>query len=170
MNLAMYHDELFGKRVQEYRDAVARAEPVGLAVTNHFACNPASLVLKDDYKACRYGLRGGQFFLASMVHYFGAKKGYVGRLPISRDFPSEEQITKFMKNRNTPMSQLSTIIGDPACARETVQRFVDVGVDELIMVMQVGTQPHELIMESIKTFGEEVIPHFDSGSSTDSVT
>ncbi len=123
----MYHDELLAKRVQEYRDAVEKADPVGLVTTNHFACNPASLVLKDDYKACRYGLRGGQFFLGSMVLYFTHKKLSVGRLPISRDFPSDEQIRKFMKNRNTPMSQLSTIIGDPACARETVQRFVDVG-------------------------------------------
>ena len=45
-------------------------------------------------------------------------------------------------------------------ARESVQRFVDVGVDELILVMQTATTPHEVIMESIRTFAEEVMPCF----------
>ena len=45
-------------------------------------------------------------------------------------------------------------------ARESIQRFVDVGVDEVILVMQTGTTPHELVMESIQTFGEDVLPYF----------
>ncbi len=39
-------------------------------------------------------------------------------------------------------------------------RFVDIGVDELILVMQMGTVPHELIVESMRTFAEKVMPHF----------
>jgi hypothetical protein len=35
-----------------------------------------------------------------------------------------------------------------------------VGVDELILVMQMGTLPQELILESLRTFAEEVMPHF----------
>ena len=31
---------------------------------------------------------------------------------------------------------------------------------QLILVMQMGTVPHELVMESIRTFGEQVMPHF----------
>jgi hypothetical protein len=41
-----------------------------------------------------------------------------------------------------------------------VQRFVDAGVDELMLVMQTGTTPHDLVMESIRTCGEEVMPYF----------
>jgi hypothetical protein len=52
------------------------------------------------------------------------------------------------------------VIGDPVAARETVSRFEDAGVDELILVMQVGTQPANLVLESIRTFGEKVLPHF----------
>ena len=33
-------------------------------------------------------------------------------------------------------------------------------MDELILVMQMGTVPHELILESLRTFAEEVMPHF----------
>jgi alkanesulfonate monooxygenase SsuD/methylene tetrahydromethanopterin reductase-like flavin-dependent oxidoreductase (luciferase family) len=62
--------------------------------------------------------------------------------------------------RNTPGSQLSALLGDPVAVRESVQRFVDVGVDEVILVMQMGTVPHDLIMESLRTFAEHVMPHF----------
>lgn len=161
LNLAMYHDELLADRVRQYRAAVAEATPVGFFVNNHFSCNPASLVLKDDKRACRYGLRGASFFLKSMLHYFATQERPLGRIEgLCRDFPPEDQVEQFMRYRNTPRSQLSSIIGDPQCARETVQRFINVGVDELILVMQTGTVPHEIVMESIRTFGEEVIPCF----------
>ena len=163
LNLAMYHDELLGDRVSKYRAAVAEAEPVGFFINNHFSCNPASLVLKDDKRACRYGLRGASFFLKSMLHYFATQERPLGRIDgLCRDFPPEDQVEQFMRYRNTPRSQLSSIIGDPECARETVQRFINVGVDELILVMQTGTVPHEIVMESIRTFGEEVIPYFNT--------
>jgi alkanesulfonate monooxygenase SsuD/methylene tetrahydromethanopterin reductase-like flavin-dependent oxidoreductase (luciferase family) len=159
LNLAMYRDELLAKSVQGYRDAVSQASPIGLSVTNRFACNPATFVLRDDSKACRYGLRGARFFTEAMFHYAGPKRP-VGKTNVSRDFLSDDYVARFRQCRNTSLSQLSSIIGDPASARESVQRFVDVGVDELILVMQTGTTPHDLTMESIRTFGEEVMPFF----------
>src|SRR5262249_19177509 len=63
LNLAMYHDELLAQRVQGYRNAVSSCSPITFAVNNHFACNPATLVLRDDRLACLHGMRGAQFFL-----------------------------------------------------------------------------------------------------------
>ena len=46
--------------------------------------------------------------------------------------------------------------------RDTLARYARkrAGVDELILVMQMGTVPHALILESLKTFAEKVMPHF----------
>ena len=41
-----------------------------------------------------------------------------------------------------------------------VQRLLDAGADEILFLFQMGTVPHEAIMESIKNIGEQVIPHF----------
>ena len=161
MSLAMYRDEKLAERVDDYRAAVERAAPEHRAVNNWFSCNPACLVLDDDLEACRHGLRGAQFFLRSMMSYFGIERRPLGRLDVPRETPPPEQARKYMKTRNTSGSQLSAIIGDPVAARETVSRFRDAGVDELILVMQVGTQPAELVLESIQTFGEKVLPYFD---------
>lgn len=81
-------------------------------------------------------------------------------IPVSRGPIDEADLSAAMRNRNKPGSQNVAILGDPVAARESVQRFVDSGVDELILMMQLGTVPHELVMESIRTFGEEVLPYF----------
>ena len=52
------------------------------------------------------------------------------------------------------------IIGDPAHCREIVSRFQAAGVDEIIAVMQCGTVPHDIVMQSIRTFAEQVMPQF----------
>lgn len=159
LNLATYHDELLAKYIQAYRDAVAQATPVTCLITNHFACTASSLVLPDDRRACEIGLRGATFFMQSMLHYYG-KDRPVGRVGAPRGPVPDEAVETFRARRNTPRSQLSAVIGDPPAARESVQRFVNAGVDELILVMQTGTTPHETTMESIRVFGEQVMPFF----------
>src|SRR2546430_8544676 len=58
-------------------------------------------------------------------------------LPICGDL-TDAELAEARQLRNSPGSQLATIVGDPIAARESVQRFADIGVDELILVMQIG--------------------------------
>jgi alkanesulfonate monooxygenase SsuD/methylene tetrahydromethanopterin reductase-like flavin-dependent oxidoreductase (luciferase family) len=160
LNFAFGNDEYLTQKVSDYRAAVGAAQPIGRKKNDWFACTPAALVLDDDRKACAYGLRGARFFAESLAAYYLAGSRPTGRLPVSRDFLSDADLDDAMASRNQPGTQVAAIVGDAAAARETVARFVDIGVDELILVMQMGTVPHELIMASIKTFGEKVLPHF----------
>ncbi len=41
-----------------------------------------------------------------------------------------------------------------------VQRLVDAGADEIMFIHQMGTIPHEAIVETIENIGKYVIPHF----------
>lgn len=160
LNFAFGSDDYLTQKVAEYRKAVATAQPVGREANNHFACCPATLVLDDDRKACAYGFRGARFFLDTLETYYVGGRRPTGELPVNRDFYPEAELDQAIAQRNTPGSMVSTIVGDPSAARETVQRFAEAGVDELMLVMQMGTVPHALIMESIRTFGEKVMPHF----------
>jgi alkanesulfonate monooxygenase SsuD/methylene tetrahydromethanopterin reductase-like flavin-dependent oxidoreductase (luciferase family) len=160
LNFAFGTDDYLTEKVTEYRKAVSAAAPVGRQKTNHFACTPAALILDDDRKACAYGLRGARFFLESMTRYYMGGKRPIGKLDVPRNFLSESDLDDAIAARNEPGSQVASIVGDPACARETVSRFQDIGVDEVILVMQMGTVPHELVMESLRTFAEKVMPHF----------
>lgn len=160
LNFALGTDQFLKQKVADYRAAVAAARPRQYHKHNHFACTPPTLVLPDDRKACQYGFRGARFFAESMATYYFGSERPVGRLSVPRDFLSDDELQNAMAFRGASGSQCNAIIGDPSAACEMVQRFADVGVDELICVMQMGTVPHELILESIRTFGEQVIPRF----------
>jgi alkanesulfonate monooxygenase SsuD/methylene tetrahydromethanopterin reductase-like flavin-dependent oxidoreductase (luciferase family) len=160
LNFAFGSDDYLTEKVREYRAAAAAAKPVGRARNDWFACTPATLVLKDDAQALRHGTRGARFFLNAMSSYYVGGERPLGELDIPRGDLSDEELAEARALRNVPGSQLATIIGDPAAARESVQRFVEAGVDELILVQQMGTVPQELVLESLRTFAEEVLPHF----------
>jgi alkanesulfonate monooxygenase SsuD/methylene tetrahydromethanopterin reductase-like flavin-dependent oxidoreductase (luciferase family) len=131
---------------------------VGRTKTERFGCAPPCLVLDDDREACRFGLRGARFFTEALgAYYFGRP---TGPLNVPRDFLAEAELAEIIAHRNAPGSHMTAIVGDPVAARETVARFARAGVDELMLIMQLGTVPHELVMRSIRTFGERVMPHF----------
>ena len=53
------------------------------------------------------------------------------------------------------------IAGNPESCIKTVQMYEDIGVDQVMLIMQTETISHERVMESIELFGKEVIPAFD---------
>ena len=160
LNFSAGTDAELADRVKLYRDAIATTASAGRRANNHFACTPTAVVLKDDRKACEYGFRGGRFFAECLGTYFFGGQRPVGPLDISRERLSPRALEQAMAGRNRPGSQLVAVNGDPVSARETVSRFQAAGVDELILVMQLGTVPQEIVLESLRTFAEEVMPHF----------
>ncbi|HTJ42362.1 MAG TPA: LLM class flavin-dependent oxidoreductase [Kofleriaceae bacterium] len=160
LNFAIGNDEYLGKKVAGYRKAFASSPETHYAKTNHFACTPVALCLDDDRAACAAGFRGAAFFAGALATYYLSGKRPTGRLPIQRDPLREQDLDAAMQFRMAQNTLAMNVIGDPAHCREIVSRYVKAGVDELILVMQTGTVPHELILRSIRTFAENVMPHF----------
>ncbi len=52
------------------------------------------------------------------------------------------------------------IAGNPESCIKTCEMYEDIGVDQVMLIMQTETIPHEKVMASIEKFGKEVIPHF----------
>jgi len=160
LNFAIGNDEYLTRKVAEYKKAVAAASPSGYRKTDHFASTPVALCLDDDREACRYGMRGARFFAESLaIYYFGDTRP-TGPLDVSREFFADDDLEEAMEFRGARDAPAMNVVGDPIRCKEIVSRFVEAGVDELILVMQAGTVPHELVMESIRTFGEKVLPDF----------
>ena len=160
LNFAVGNDEYLARKVSAYKQAVAAATPSNFQKTDHFASTPVALCLDDDRKACAYGMRGARFFAESLaIYYFGGKRP-TGLLPVNRDFLDDEELAEAMAFRGAEDAPAMSVVGDPVHCKEIVSRFADAGVDELILVMQAGTVPYELVIESIRTFGEKVMPDF----------
>jgi alkanesulfonate monooxygenase SsuD/methylene tetrahydromethanopterin reductase-like flavin-dependent oxidoreductase (luciferase family) len=160
LNFAAGNDDQLVEKVRSYREAVGRARAPGRQVLNQFCCTPAALVLPDDRKACEIGFRGARFFTEALATYFFSPTRIVGHLDVNREPLSPTQVDVAMQARQPERGQLNVVIGDPAAARDSVARFVEAGVDELILVMQLGTVPSDLVYQSMQTFAEEVMPHF----------
>ena len=54
------------------------------------------------------------------------------------------------------------IVGTPDECAHGIQKWVDVGADQLIMGPSGSTYPHELLERTVTLFGDEVIPRFDT--------
>ncbi len=160
LNFTAGNDEYLKRKIHSYRSAIATAQnPFGV-VNNRFCCTPTALVLEDDRLACQYGFRGARFFQEALATYFFSRERIVGPIEVSREPLTPALLAKSMADRNGAASQLTSVIGDPKAAIEAVTRFDTSGVDELILVMQMATIPHEIIMQSLRTFAEKVMPYF----------
>ena len=160
LNFAVGTDTYLREKVQNYRDACRHATPTAYQKNNHFACTPPACVLEDDRKACEFGFRGARFFAEALSRYYFSDDRPLGEIDVPRDFLAEDDLQAARAFRADSESENSIVIGDPVRATEAVQRFAEAGVDELLLVMQMGTVPHEIVMESIRTFADKVMVHF----------
>lgn len=162
LNFTAGNDDTLKAKIASYRTAIAGARSATRVVNNRFCCTPTTIVLDDDRRACEYGFRGARYFQESLATYFFSRERIIPPIDVSLDPLTPGELAKAMADRNGPNSSLTAIIGDPASAIETVRRFEAAGVDELIMVMDLGTVPHEIVLESLRTFADKVMPHFAS--------
>jgi alkanesulfonate monooxygenase SsuD/methylene tetrahydromethanopterin reductase-like flavin-dependent oxidoreductase (luciferase family) len=52
------------------------------------------------------------------------------------------------------------IAGNPESCIKAIRMYEEIGVDQVIMIMQTETVPHERVMRSIEMFGKYVLPTF----------
>ncbi len=58
------------------------------------------------------------------------------------------------------------IAGDPDNCIRGIQLYEDAGVDQVLLIMQTETVPHEKVLQSLELFGKHVIPAFKNRSTT----
>jgi len=61
---------------------------------------------------------------------------------------------------NTLADRGVIIAGDPQSCIKAVKMYEEIGVDQVMLIMQTETIPHQKVMGSIELFGKQVIPAF----------
>lgn len=61
---------------------------------------------------------------------------------------------------NTLADRGVIIAGDPQSCIKAVKMYEEIGVDQVMLIMQTETIPHDKVMGSIELFGKQVIPTF----------
>ncbi len=143
--------------IELYKKNIVNAEPVGDYVNDNVAVTTSFMCLEDRDEARRWMSTSGNGRQQTLVfHYLDTfpKPPFVPDWPAEIPDPSLEVIEKGFQTG-------AAIVGTPDDCAAGLQKWEDVGVDQLIMGPSGSIYPHELLERTITLFGDEVIPRFD---------
>ncbi|MGW0532386.1 LLM class flavin-dependent oxidoreductase [Streptomyces sp. NPDC003032] len=160
---------------QAYDAAIAArtgARLVSSVVNDHFSVLCPTIVLDDREAARRVGIRGQRFFAQSIGHWYGGagvpdEAVVEGGDEAARMREAAEQVVARLNEHNIPVRPTSTATFNADHAYGTaddaiayVERLRDAGADEIMCLIQMGTVPQEACLETLRQWGEKVIPCF----------
>jgi alkanesulfonate monooxygenase SsuD/methylene tetrahydromethanopterin reductase-like flavin-dependent oxidoreductase (luciferase family) len=159
-----------------YTDTIASRSKkrfVSSEVNNHFSALCPTIVLDDAKDAFQVGARGQRFFAEAIAHWYGG-----GPPPDPGDesdqgaaiAESQGRMEARLHEAKIPVRPNSTFTfnlverayGDWRDAIAYAERLEESGADEIMCLIQMGTVPQAACIETIKQWGEKVIPHFRS--------
>ena len=158
-----------------YRETIetrSRKRFVSSEVNDHFAALCPTVVLDDAADALGVGARGQRFFAEAISHWYGSgpepTEGAVGDDHLVAIEASKERMVAKLHEMEIPVRPNSTATfnlvehayGDWRDAIAYAERLRDAGADEIMCLIQMGTVPQAACMETIRQWGEKVIPHF----------
>lgn len=151
-----------------YRDAIANCEPVGDFVNNQFAATSFACVAPTDEEAIEFGKPAAEFFQDSIGVLFipwakktDAPSTYQYYVSMAQMIEARQKLDPNGLGRFEEQWESGTLVmGSPERVRKAVEKYVESGVDQLLLMVQVGRVPHEKVMQTIRLMGEEVIPAF----------
>ncbi len=159
-----------------YDEAIAARNDedcISATPTNFLSALCPTIVLDDAEKAFQVGARGQKFFAESIQHWnIGTPLPEL--VPDDVDIrdavrDAKERVEAFMVEGGHPVPSvvastgpfnINHAYGNRDDAISYVGELERSGVDEIMCIMQMGGIPHEVAMETIRQYGEYVIPHF----------
>ena len=160
LNFSAGSDDYLRNKIGTYREKIATARGPAGVVNNRFCCTPAAPASTTTGGHATTAFEARATFRSRWRPGFSHASGLPRPSTCRAIRSTPDELAKAMADRNAPGSTLASIVGDPRAAIETVNRFQAAGVDELILVMDLGTVPHEMVTESMRTFAERVMPQF----------
>lgn len=144
--------------IETYKKEIVNAEPVGGYVNDNVMVTSSMLCLEDGRRAREY-LRDarGHYHKSLLFRYLDTFPKPPGTPVWPELFPpyTQEEVDIAVK-----MGEWA--IGDPDEVSKVVQRFEDVGADQMTFGMLSQETPIEVVIEATELFGREVIPRFDT--------
>lgn len=157
-----------------YRKAIAGRTGerfVSTVVNDHLSALCPTIVLDDAAEALGIGARGQRFFAEAIAHWYG------GGPPPREDTADDDNVAAIRRDQELVVARLheakipvtpattgvfnvNHAYGTAAQAIDYVERLEQAGADEIMCLIQMGTVPQEACLETIRQWGERVIPHF----------
>jgi alkanesulfonate monooxygenase SsuD/methylene tetrahydromethanopterin reductase-like flavin-dependent oxidoreductase (luciferase family) len=161
--------------ISSYREASAAASTPYGVVNNQVAFAPPMFCSLDEREALETAAPAILFFMECNFRYVMQwaetdAEDYAFYKKIGTDILKLPELTEEEKEGLSPQAQMIKAgvkaglfcVGTPDQCREFVRGYEAQGVDQMLMICQLGTLTDEQIQGSMKLFGAEVLPEFSS--------
>jgi alkanesulfonate monooxygenase SsuD/methylene tetrahydromethanopterin reductase-like flavin-dependent oxidoreductase (luciferase family) len=143
--------------VRGYKQGIENATPVGDYVNDNIMGVTNMLCMEDRRKAFEVASNMSMNYYSTLVYHWldnVPRPKHVPPWPERIPEPTPEQVEQLSADGYA-------VIGDPDDCARSVQRWVDMGFDQLTFSPTTNTLPTEVVIGSMEVFGREVIPQFD---------
>ena len=167
--------EVIGDMRKAFDDECAQRDPDAVVspgqINNEFVALCPTFLMDDKDEARRVGARALRFFAEAISHW-SAPNGVapardtdqVDNITYMRDLLQQARdalaVGEAPPTAASSMYNLDHAIGDADTAVAYVKRLEAAGVDNCMCLIQMGTLTQEQQLETIRIFGEQVIPQF----------
>ena len=167
--------EAVGRVRAAFDDECAQRDPDAVVspghINNEFVALCPTFLMDDREEAQRVGGRALRFFAEAISHWAAPNGVAPARHTDREDNLSymrtlHQQAMDAVARGDTPptaassMYNLDHALGDADTAIAYVERLRTAGVDNCMCLIQMGTLTQEQMLNTIRIFGERVIPHF----------
>ena len=146
-----------GPKIASYKEAIATADPVGEYVNDNAMVTNVMVCLEDGDKARQVATDMGTTRLHAGVYRYHTtfpKPDHIPDWPEVLPDPTREEIELGIDGGYL-------LCGDPDEVAEQMKRYEACGADQLVFSTPID-MPQEVALESIRLFGEHVLPKFDT--------
>ena len=144
--------------IEIYKNNIDKAEPVGDYVNDNIMVTGDMLCLEDGDRARQvFATNNSKYHTGLVFKYldsFPRPEGF----PVWPDLPPDPTMDELREGANAAAS----CVGDPDEISRTVQKFIDIGADQLTFSSTVCDYDMDVLRESYELFGSTVIPKFDT--------
>ncbi len=156
--------EALDEKVQKYHEGIAKSEPVGSFVNDNFAGFNLMHCGRDDKDALDTGGPGATWYVnaTNTLYALWAQSGSQSYQWYAEQFAAGRSSGEVDVERMSDEGVLC--IGGPEKCAQVARHYQSQGIDQLIFLVQAGGTSHEAIIDSLRRFGDEVMPAFQEGA------
>ena len=144
--------------IDVYKKTIEKAEPVGGYVNDNVMITTQMLCLEDGQRARQVACDMASSYHQSLVFRYldtFPKPPFIPTWPEVLPEPTPEEM-------DARIARGLVAVGTPDECIRNVQRYADIGADQLTFGMLSSTMPIETCVEAVETFGRHVLPVFDT--------
>jgi alkanesulfonate monooxygenase SsuD/methylene tetrahydromethanopterin reductase-like flavin-dependent oxidoreductase (luciferase family) len=149
--------ESFAPLIEQYKKTIENCDPVGEYVNNNIMVTTQMLCLEDGQRARQIASHMDTGYHVSLVFRYLDTFPRPPGVPVWPDLIPDQTVEQI----DAQIAQGAVAIGDPDEVSRSIQRFADIGADQLNFGMLSSSMPIDVCQEAVSTFGTHVLPKFD---------